>query len=144
MWPCKTLKTWGSSSMLRRRMILPIVVTRGSREDLKTGPSISLNVSNSTRCCSALSIIERNLYIVKTRPFKPQRFCLNKTGPGEVSLIRRAAGNMTSGPKMMRMSVAKRISRIRRTNINPSFVGVVLKERSGKPSNSSNSIRAIE
>src|SRR5437667_278125 len=67
--------------------------------------------------------MDLNLYIVNTRPFRPQRFCLNRTGPEEVSLMRMAAGNMTSGPKMMRMMVAKTISRIRRTDIQRAVFG---------------------
>src|ERR1051325_5063905 len=94
--------------MLVLRMNLPLGGTLGSRESLKTGPDISLNASSSERNCSALVTIDRNLYMVNNRPCKPQRTCLNRMGPGEVSLMMIAVGIMTVGPKINRPMAAPR------------------------------------
>ena len=48
--------------MLKRRMILPTVVIRGSREDLKTGPSISFSASSSKR--NLLGVVDHGSELV--------------------------------------------------------------------------------
>ena len=88
--------------------------------------------------------MDRNLYITNNRPFRPQRSCLNRTGPGEVSFMRIAVSKDDREGHESAGQPANETSRIRRMNISASFVGVVLKESNGKPSNSCNSMRAIE
>jgi hypothetical protein len=77
MFPFNTLKNWGSSSKLDRRKNVPNLVRRGS-----------FDVVHPVSDCSEQStFIVRNLYIRNALPFRPTRYCTNKTGPGDVSLI---------------------------------------------------------
>ena len=129
--------------MLNRRRILPIGVTRGSRDDLNTGPSISFSALSSKRVCSAVSTMDRSLYMTNRRPFRPHRSCSKSTGPGDVSLTIAALTPITRRAGTPKINVSAR-SMTRRTNSKASFVGVVLNERRGNPSNWCSSIRAIE
>ena len=63
--PLKIFQSWGSSSILERRKILPNLVTRASPCWLHTTPVSS----------SAFLIIVRNFRISNSAPFNPTRFC---------------------------------------------------------------------
>ena len=71
--PFKTLKNCGSSSILVLRINFPTFVIRGSSFILNIRPFISFWLSSSFLRSSASIYMERNLYILKRRPFLPTR-----------------------------------------------------------------------
>ena len=61
MSPLRTFHSWGSSSRLVLRRILPTRVMRGSFLILNTGPVISFFASSDSSSLSALGCIVLNL-----------------------------------------------------------------------------------
>ena len=102
MSPFRMLNNCGNSSKRKRRIHLPTRVQRGSSR--MAGASVLLR--------SAPTFIERNLKIVKCRPFSPTRVCRRMAGPSESRRIRRAVMSMI-GDATINAMTAKKIENVR-------------------------------
>ena len=114
MSPLRTLISCGSSSRLVRRRTWPILVIRGSRAILNSGPVRWLSPSMAASRASASTTIVRNLSIPNSAPSRPTRCWRNSTGPPS-SRLTRMAMTASTGEATSRSAPATTMSNSRLT-----------------------------